>query len=64
MIRRVARWHRNTVHMVGPQCIDGDTRHDRGVDAARQANHHITESVLMAVVAGGRHEGVIQFSIS
>ena len=40
----------------GPERLDGDRRGQRGVDAARQAEHRSFEAALARVVARAEHE--------
>ena len=42
----------------GAERIAGDREHERGVDAARQADHDALEAVLVHVVANAEHERV------
>ena len=36
----------DAVHVLGPEGVDGDAGDERGVDAARQADHDVGEAVL------------------
>ena len=40
----------------GPERVGGDQRHQRGVDPAREADHHAAEAVLLDVVARPERE--------
>ena len=53
-LARVARRHGEAVHAVRPERVDGDGRHERGVDPARQADHGVGEAVLGAGSPGCR----------
>ena len=43
---------------VGTERIDRDGQHQRGIDAARQAQQHAGEAVLADVVAHAHHQRV------
>ena len=49
--------------MVGAQRVDRHAGDDGRVDAARQADDHIGETVLAHVVAGAQHDRLIQLGI-
>ena len=55
--RSIARRHGHRVHVLGPERVGGDAGHERGVDAARQAEDHVGEPVLRHVVAQPEDEG-------
>ena len=58
-----ARRHGHAVHVVGPDGVDRHHGHQRGVDAARQADHHVGEPVLHQVVAGAEHDGPVHLLV-
>ena len=47
------------VDVLGSEGVGRDHGHERRVDAARQAEHHVGEAVLRDVVARGEHERVV-----
>ena len=55
-LAREARRHEHAGHVLGAEGSDGDGGHQRGVDAAGEADDHVGEPVLGHVVAGAEHE--------
>ena len=51
------------MHALGPERIGGEHRHQRGVDAARQAEHDALEAVLLDIVAQPQHAGGVVFLV-
>ena len=51
------------MHVVGPERVDRDARHDRRVDPAGQADDDVVEAVLRAIVAGAEHQRVVQLAV-
>ena len=47
----------------GPERVDGDRRHQRRVDPARQADHGLGEAVLGQVVAGAEDERGVHLGV-
>ena len=58
-LARVARRHGDAVHVLGAERVDGDGGDERRVDAAREADDHVGEAVLVDVVAGAEHERLV-----
>ena len=54
--RRVPRGHHHGVDARAAQRIAGEREHERGIDAARKAEHHAREAVLAHVVADAEDE--------
>ena len=50
-VGRVGRRHHHRTHPISAQGVDRDRQHQRGVDAARQADDHARKAVLADVVA-------------
>ncbi len=63
VIARIARRHRHTMDVIGTEGIDGDAGDDGRVDATRQRDHDVVETVLGAVVACAEHQCVVQLAI-
>ena len=51
LLRPVARRHRDAVHAVGAERLDGERGRERRVDPAGEADHDLAEAVLLDVVA-------------
>src|SRR5713101_7238198 len=49
--RRIARGHRDAVHVLGPERFGGERRGHRGIDSPRDADDDFLEAVLADVVA-------------
>ena len=45
------------------QGVDGDSRHERGVDAPRQADDRVGEAVLAEIIAGPQHERLVDLGL-
>jgi hypothetical protein len=43
VVARVPGRHRHPVDVLGSERVDGEAGDDRGVDAARQPDHHVAE---------------------
>ena len=52
----VVRGHAHAGHALGPERVDRDQRHQRGVDPAREPDHDALEAVLLDVVARAERE--------
>ena len=57
LLRGEAVGHHEASHPLGAQRVGGHRRADRGVDAARQAEHNTGETVLFDIVAQAEHAG-------
>ena len=64
VVRRVARRHGHAVDPIGAERVDRDDRHERGVDPARQPDHHVGEAVLLDVVAGAEHQRLVHLLVA
>jgi hypothetical protein len=62
-VRGVGRGHHHRAHPVAPDCIHRHRQHQRGVDAARQAQQHAGKAVLANVVTHAQHQGVPEVGI-
>ena len=57
--RGVARRHHHRVHPLRPQRVDRDRGRERGIDAAREAQHDAGEAVLVDIVAQAQDHGAV-----
>ena len=60
---RIGRGHDHRGDLLGAERVDGDGRHERGVDAAAEPEDDVLEAVLAHVVARAEHERGVDLGV-